>query len=379
MSFFDEDDEPRTRVRPRRPATAGAVRPSPTARPVLIRRAVLVRRLHRSSSSSCLHRRRLPATRRRRTRCKDYNRDVGRARPRLRQRGRQAVLRPAAQPRARRRPVAPRSPSFKAQADTQYQQAQADQHARRPDRRAALVPDHDGDAARRAAVDRRPDRAPRSAPTPRPPTQAISEIAGAMQMFLASDVIYTTRVAPLIEDALEEPRSAASGSSAPSSCPGWQWLDPTRSPTRSASSCRPAAAAAGGREPAPGLHGTGIDSVAGRRPHARRRAPRTGSPTGRTPSSPSTSPTRARTTSSTSRSSLRIEGGPEPIRVTDRPSPSRRRRARPPTATLALDTPPPFDTPVTISVEVKPVPGEEKTRQQQRRVRRAVLAAVAVA
>ena len=31
------------------------------------------------------------------------------------------------------------------------------------------------------------------------------------------------------------------------------------------------------------------------------------------------------------------------------------------TATLGLDTPPPLDTPVEITVRVQPVPGEEKT------------------
>ena len=39
MSFFDEDDEPRTRVRPRRPAGGGAA--PPDRRTVLIRQGVL--------------------------------------------------------------------------------------------------------------------------------------------------------------------------------------------------------------------------------------------------------------------------------------------------------------------------------------------------
>jgi hypothetical protein len=55
---------------------------------------------------------------------------------------------------------------------------------------------------------------------------------------------------------------------------------------------------------------------------------------------------------------LRIEGGPEPIRVTDNVASLAAGESA--AATLALDTAPPLDTPVTISVEVKAVPGEEK-------------------
>ena len=68
---------------------------------------------------------------------------------------------------------------------------------------------------------------------------------------------------------------------------------------------------------------------------------------------------------------LRIEGGPEPLRV-QRTVASVAAGASA-SATLGLDTAPPLDTPVTIAVEVKPVPGEEKTREQQRRVPGAVL------
>ena len=55
---------------------------------------------------------------------------------------------------------------------------------------------------------------------------------------------------------------------------------------------------------------------------------------------------------------LRIDGGPKPIRVTKNvPSVKAGETAA---ATLSVDTPPPFDTPVDIVVEVKAVPGEEK-------------------
>jgi hypothetical protein len=55
---------------------------------------------------------------------------------------------------------------------------------------------------------------------------------------------------------------------------------------------------------------------------------------------------------------LKIEGGPEPLRVTKNVASVPAGEAA--SATLGLDTAPPLDTPVTITVQVKPVPGEEK-------------------
>ena len=55
---------------------------------------------------------------------------------------------------------------------------------------------------------------------------------------------------------------------------------------------------------------------------------------------------------------LKIEGGPEPIQVRKTvPSVAAGAAA---TATLGLPSDPPFGTPVTVSVEIRPVPGEEK-------------------
>ena len=55
---------------------------------------------------------------------------------------------------------------------------------------------------------------------------------------------------------------------------------------------------------------------------------------------------------------LKIEGGPEPLQVRKTvPSVAAGAAA---TATLGLPSDPPFGTPVTISVQIRPVPGEEK-------------------
>ena len=55
---------------------------------------------------------------------------------------------------------------------------------------------------------------------------------------------------------------------------------------------------------------------------------------------------------------LRIDGGPEPLRV--QKSVASVAAGESASATLGLDKPPPLDTPVTITAQVKPVPGEEK-------------------
>ena len=56
--------------------------------------------------------------------------------------------------------------------------------------------------------------------------QATNEIAGQMQMFLASDVLYSQRAAPLIVQALDE--AGIKGQTIPesNSLPGYTWLAP---------------------------------------------------------------------------------------------------------------------------------------------------------
>ena len=73
---------------------------------------------------------------------------------------------------------------------------------------------------------------------------AIEEIAGAMQLFLASDVIYETRTFQFIQDELAEAEVGGQTIQRTEFFPGIEWLDPTRSPRRSASRCRRAAATA---------------------------------------------------------------------------------------------------------------------------------------
>ena len=189
MSFFDEDDEPRTRVRPaaasarrrcRRPRT---VRPCSSASWCCSAASSCVLALLIFVIDGCRDSARESAL-------KDYNRDVA------------SIVRDSDSQVGKPFFDLLRNPSqgdlstliagYKVQADSQYQQAKRIDTPGDMTRRAALVPDRDGDAPRRAAVGRRPD--PHGAELDAEAAdKAIEEIAGAMSMFLSSDVIYTAR------------------------------------------------------------------------------------------------------------------------------------------------------------------------------------------
>ena len=352
MSFFDEDDEPRTRVRPRRaaPSRAGSV---PDRQTVLIRQlalfgafilivALLVFVIDGCRDSA------------RESSLKDYNRDVA------------SIVRASDGEVGKpffdllRNPsqgdLSTRINGYRVQAESQYQQA------KRID-----TPD-DMTAAQRSflmTMEMRRDGLQSIADRVRTALssdaeaadKAIEEIAGAMEMFLGSDVIYTSRVLPLIETTLREADVGAQQLQQTQFLPGIQWLDPAVVADALGQQLSSGGGGGNGREPAPGLHGTGIDSV------------QVGDLT-LTPDAANRIAYGADTEFTVNFTNqgehdetdivvvLRIEGGPEPLQVkkTVASVPAGAAAA----ATLGLDTPPPLDTPVTIKVQVRPVPGEEK-------------------
>jgi hypothetical protein len=187
--------------------------------------------------------------------------------------------------------------------------------------------------------------------------QAIQRIAGAMSLFLTSDVIYTERVYPLIDSELKNAGVGDQTLARTKFLPGWQWLDPNTVADALGQQLSADGANGSGREPAPGLHGTGIDSV------------QVGDQT-LSPDAPNRIAYGADTEFTVNFTNqgendevdidvvLKIDGGPKPIRITKNvPSVAAGATA---SAALSLDSPPPFDTPVDITVEVKAVPGETK-------------------
>jgi len=350
VSFFDEDDEPRTRVRPRRMASSrGAA--SPDRQTVLVRQlvlfagAILVLALLIFVIDGCRDSARENGLR-------DYNRDVA------------SIVSDSdslvGEPffNLLRNPssgdLSTQIASFRAEAETQYQRA-----------RRVSTPD-DLTAAQRSflmAMEMRRDglqsvadriRTALSSDAEAADT-AIEQIAGAMQMFLSSDVIYASRVLPFIESELQEADVGAQRLQQSQFLPGREWLDPTV--VADALGQQLSAGGGNGREPAPGLHGTGIDSV------------QVGDVTleagvaNRIAYGPDTEFTVNFTNQGENDEVdivvvLRIEGGPEPLRVQKSVASVTAGSAA--SATLSLDTAPPLETAVTIVVQVKPVPGEEK-------------------
>jgi hypothetical protein len=352
LSFFDEDDEPRTRVRPRRAATSGA---APERRTVLIRQGVLfggfliiaillvfvVRSCQQSAKENAL---------------KDYNREVASI---VRESDTQ-VGRPFFE--LMRNPGSESATSlettingYRGQAEQQYEQAQRldvpDEMV--PAQRSFLITmeqRRDGLAAIATRVRTALSEDAEAAQS------AIEEITGAMQLFLTSDVLYETRTFQFIREALAEAEVGGQTIQRTEFMPGIEWLQADRV-AEALGQPPPADGGGTGGEPAPGLHGTGLDSVRvgdlQLQPDAPNRIPAT---------------EREFVVTFTNQGDndetdiqvvLRIEGAGEPIRVVRRvDSVPQGTQAE---ATLALTEAPPLDQPVTIHVEVRPVPGEEKT------------------
>jgi hypothetical protein len=88
--------------------------------------------------------------------------------------------------------------------------------------------------------------------------QASAQIAGAMELFLASDVIYSQRVAPLIQQALAADGITGESTAATQFLPNLGWLQPT---TVLARLTGQSAGSAQNGQVAPGTHGSALIGV----------------------------------------------------------------------------------------------------------------------
>jgi hypothetical protein len=190
--------------------------------------------------------------------------------------------------------------------------------------------------------------------------EAIEQIAGQMQVFLASDVAWDTRVIPFIRNALEEHEIGGQQFVRSQFLPDQGWLEPQTIATELDQQLTSGGDGGSGGEPTgPGLHGTGIDATS----------------YGDVTLQPGTAnqltftPGQAFTVRFTNQGendefdikvNLRIQSETaDPIRVSD--TIPRLVPGESATAELPLENTPPLDTAVTIRVSVAPVPGEEKT------------------
>jgi hypothetical protein len=185
---------------------------------------------------------------------------------------------------------------------------------------------------------------------------AIADIAGQMSAFLASDVIYDARVVPLIKQGLKDGDAGDQPVAASRFLPGVEWLSESYIADKLGAQA-PAGGSGSKGTPAPGLHGTGLQGV-------------TAGDVTLQPGSPNRIPadTRAFAVRFTNqgendetdvRVTLTIEGGSKPIKA--QRTVNLVQKGQTATANLEIDTAPPTGVPVTITAEVKAVPGEKKT------------------
>jgi hypothetical protein len=262
VSFFDEGDEPTRVTRPTRPRRGGggSEGPPPTAPRRPDRQTLLVRQgvaigvgillilLIGVGVQSCRSNQQENAL-------KDYNRDVT------------SVITSSDRDVGRAFFQLLGSGSDQAQ-DLQVQVNQlrlaADEDARRArnfdvpgamegaQSHLQLALDFRAEALRRIA-----DDLPTALVRGQPAAQATSRIAGQMQKFEASDVVYNQRVAPLIKEALDD--EGITGQRIPNSqfLPSLAWLSDDYVADQLGSET-----GAANDQPAPGLHGHGLTSVA---------------------------------------------------------------------------------------------------------------------
>jgi hypothetical protein len=354
LSFFDEDDEPRRSPRPRRGAPAGGV--ATDRRTLLLRQALLIGGFVLFLVflffvvSSCADSRKKSALR-------DYNREVaGVVRESDTQVGDPFFALLANAGEESPQDLQTNISGYRIAADTQLKQARAfdvpgDMEAAQRSLLIALEFRRDGlgfiaERIRTALGD-----AGTAANT------AITQIAGQMQVFLASDVIYEARVAPLIKRALAN--AEITGQRVPDTqfLPGTEWLSEQTVAARLGQQLSGGSGSKRTGTPAPGLHGTGLDQVSVGQTKLNPDAPN------RLPAAASTAfvvrfANQGENDEFDVRVVLRVEGGPKPLRVAKTVDTVARGQTA--EVTLELGQKPPTGTAVTVEVEIAKVPGEEK-------------------
>ena len=369
MSFFDEDDDvrsPRTTrtaprpPRPRRPAPAG---PGGTdQQTLLIRRGialgagVLFLILLVVAVRGCLDSRKKDSL-------KDYNQRVGAILQESTQTGRQFFDQLRAASGESTGDLTSQVSQFRVAAESQLSQA------KRLD-----VPDEMAGAQRSLliALEFREDGLASiakniggvKASEEDTQTRAVELVAGQMQAFLASDVVVFQRVGPLVQRALASEEIGGQARCCGEDrrfLPNIDWLSANTVAGRLGSDVQPdegGDSSGGDREPAPGLHGTGLVSttVGGTalQPGGNNRIPAGSDTTFEVKFA-----NQGENDEADVRVVITISGSGKPIRL--QKTVDSVPQGTEATASIALNQAPPIGEPVTIKVDVRPVPGEKKT------------------
>jgi hypothetical protein len=188
--------------------------------------------------------------------------------------------------------------------------------------------------------------------------EAVDQIAAQMQQFLAADVVYDARVRPLIEESLAEKEIGGQQIQDSQFLPSLEWLDSGFVADR-------LGAEGGGNtrtqtdEPAPGLHGHGVVSVTAGDVTLQPGETANRIPAGSNVAFNVTFANQGENDESDVNVAVRIEGDGE--RISARKRVEQTKAGTNAEVSVPLSQAPPIGTPVTIEVEVGKVPGEEKT------------------
>jgi hypothetical protein len=352
-SFFDEDDEPR-RQRPRRTRPAGGVATA-DQQTLMIRRLIagavivlflvlLVVAVHSCQSSQ--HKNAL----------KDYTRSVAQIAQESAQQVGGGFFQLLGQGTGQAQDLQSAISSFRVQADQQRRQAEGldvpdDMKAAQENFLITLEMRRDGleyiASQIRSALGDSGDVA----------DKAINDIAGQMQVFLASDVIYETRVVPFIRSALKSNELGGQVINPSRFLPSQSWLSP-----QTIATVLDQQLTSGGRAPGqptgPGLHGTGLQSTAYGDVTLQ---PGTSNRLTYTPGQDFvvTFTNQGENDEFSIKVTVRIQAGAQQTTLTTTiPKVAQGETAE---AHLPLNKTPPLDSAATVRVQVAPVPGERKT------------------
>jgi hypothetical protein len=211
---------------------------------------------------------------------------------------------------------------------------------------------------RAAGVTKIGDVLPRALSNQPSAAESIRGIAGQMQAFLASDVVYSQRVAPLIRQALDDNGIHGQTIATSRFLPNIGWLDPAQVGNRINPGAGTGSSSNSGAV-APGTHGHGLISV-----KAGGVALVPGSGVNHVPATAPlplevTYANQGENDESNVTITAKVTGGPKAITATKRLNQTKARTTA--AATMQLQSVPPKGSSAMLTVTVKPVRGEKKT------------------
>jgi hypothetical protein len=214
---------------------------------------------------------------------------------------------------------------------------------------------------RAGAIRRVAEKIPAAQGRGQPAQQAVEQIAGQHQSFLASDVVYSQRVAPLIKEALDDAGIAGQTIATSRSLRDLAWLSPDVVAERLGSS---GGSGSGRDSVAPGLHGHGLESVSvgetTLQPEGTNRIAVAGGVTFGV-----TVANQGDNNEKNVRVTVTVRGAGRPITVNRTvPSTEAKQSAE---VSIPLGQTPPIGQAATVEVVVARVPGEEKTDNNRQR------------